>query len=623
MAVTLDEPIYNVTLPGSPDVKGTITFQQMGPKKRATIEVSGIMANGAPVALEYSEVNSDGNIGFTGAYSFANFDVLAQEIIYNVSNNITGIGGGGVLEKTLQNLESEVIPNNGEEEVPVYIVRSSIPNGGPRGQITFEFRESEGQREIGAIGEIFRDTYNTEEFSLPNLGESSVNYDYKNLADNIINNWNSQIPELSGGLDEFGVLSIVETQTQPPQNFYNYTIIGKVIDGGSLEPLENVIITDDVKSVGLIGSNTYSEPTGEFILMGEYQKEKTFSLSFSLEGYTTKDNYSPFQNIDGDILSLKKDIGIIELNTSIVSKKSTIAEAPLEDIQIKTIQLSEKLKDPQGFFIDAFLQKLVKQLKTQMLPFVLQQLVAFGITNAAEAIKKSPNELNIVCPANLEALNIAIEQKNKLTKQLNNLFNALNTIKDGVSFANQIITVSEVVFQTLSALILAFPNIPFAPDPTKFFTSKLPPLQNQSVQEVITRVIAALKILTASTELILNILIQLLQKLLSYLALLDGAIQKCALDGALSQESLDIDLLATTQEQANQGSSIITNVNGFEMAVMSVDGTTQDQLKRRKAVARNQAGVIMLQGEPSFSSNDQILIDELVFYIQQNNLKAD
>ena len=519
--------------------------------------------------------------------------------------------------------EPEVVPNDGEEEVPVYIVRSSIPNGGPRGQITFEFRESEGQREIGAIGEIFRDTYNTEEFSLPNLGESSVNYDYKNLADNIINNWNSQIPELSGGLDEFGVLSIVETQTQPPQNFHNYTIIGKVIDGGSLEPLENVIITDDVKSVGLIGSNTYSEPTGEFILMGEYQKEKTFSLSFSLEGYTTKDNYSPFQNIDGDILSLKKDIGIIELNTSIVSKKSTIAEAPLEDIQIKTIQLSEKIKDPQGFFIDAFLQKLVKQLKTQMLPFVLQQLVAFGITNAAEAIKKSPNELNIVCPANLEELNIAIEQKNKLTKQLNNLFNALNTIKDSVSFANQIVTVSEVVFQTLSALILAFPNIPFAPDPTKFFTSKLPPLQNQSVQEVITRVIAALKILTASTELILNILLQLLQKLLSYLALLDSAIQKCALDGALPQESLDIDLLAATQGQANQGSPVVTNVNGFEMSVISVSGTTDDQLERRRAIARNKDGVIMLQGEPSFSSNDQILIDELIFYIKQNNLKAD
>ena len=31
----------------------------------------------------------------------------------------------------------------------------------------------------------------------------------------------------------------------------------------------------------------------------------------------------------------------------------------------------------------------------------------------------------------------------------------------------------------------------------------------------------------------------------------------------------------------------------------------------------------MLRGEASFSSNDQILIDELVYYIQTNDLKAD
>jgi hypothetical protein len=59
------------------------------------------------------------------------------------------------------------------------------------------------------------------------------------------------------------------------------------------------------------------------------------------------------------------------------------------------------------------------------------------------------------------------------------------------------------------------------------------------------------------------------------------------------------------------------------MGVIPVEGTTNDQLLRRKAIARNKAGVIMLQGEPSFSSNDQILIDELIFYIKQNDLKAD
>jgi hypothetical protein len=50
---------------------------------------------------------------------------------------------------------------------------------------------------------------------------------------------------------------------------------------------------------------------------------------------------------------------------------------------------------------------------------------------------------------------------------------------------------------------------------------------------------------------------------------------------------------------------------------------TDNPLKRRRAIARNKQGVVMLQGDLSFSSIDQILIDELVFYIQQNNLKAD
>jgi hypothetical protein len=62
-------------------------------------------------------------------------------------------------------------------------------------------------------------------------------------------------------------------------------------------------------------------------------------------------------------------------------------------------------------------------------------------------------------------------------------------------------------------------------------------------------------------------------------------------------------------------------VNGFEMGVETE--VTDKPLKRRRAIARNKGGVVMLQGEWSFSSIDQILIDELVFYIQQNNLKAE
>ena len=50
---------------------------------------------------------------------------------------------------------------------------------------------------------------------------------------------------------------------------------------------------------------------------------------------------------------------------------------------------------------------------------------------------------------------------------------------------------------------------------------------------------------------------------------------------------------------------------------------TENSLKCRRATATNTQGVVLLRGEYSFSSIDQILIDELVFYIQTNNLKAD
>ena len=59
------------------------------------------------------------------------------------------------------------------------------------------------------------------------------------------------------------------------------------------------------------------------------------------------------------------------------------------------------------------------------------------------------------------------------------------------------------------------------------------------------------------------------------------------------------------------------------MCVIPVDSAVIWGLKRRQAIARNPSGIIMLRGEPSFSSNDQILIDELVYYIQSNNLTVD
>ena len=514
----------------------------------------------------------------------------------------------------------EPIPETGEEEVPVYIVRSSVP-GGLRGQIYFEFRDGlDGQRELGGIGELNQDTYNTEEVIFSSIGESSTDFNYRGMGDSILQQLNNQIKEIDG-VEEFGVLSIVETQTEPPQNFYEYTIIGKVVDSLSKEPLEDVYITDDVKSVGLVGSNINSEPSGDFILNGEYQKDKIFNLTFSLPNYQSK-TITPFSKNEFDILTVKKDVGIIELDFALPSKKAIIIDAPLPDIEVKAIALQEKLKDPIGFAQAEMLQNLVRTAKTVLLPAVLALIAKFGIAKAKEMLGKKLEDIDFTCPGDIDEIKKLIDAKNKLTKQLNNIFQTLKTIKIGVETADKIISVANIVAQTLSTLILLFPTIPFAPSPTAPLTTKVPTKNGpkDTIQQI-AEILGKLKILSSSILLVLNVLIGILQEILNYMALLDMLIQDCA--GDVNQETISNDLLEATQQQALQGNPVVTNVNGFEMSVISVSGTTNDQLKRRRAVARNKAGVIMLQGEPSFSSNDQILINELVFYIEQNNLKAD
>ena len=169
------------------------------------------------------------------------------------------------------------IPETGEEEVPVYLVKSSIPNG-PRGQITFEFRSDGSNNTVLCLGEMDRDTYNTDEVIFTTETENSTDFNYEKLANSVLQKMNDQVNLVSGFKEIFGVLSLVQTDTEPPQNFRNYTIVGKVVDSLSKEPLSNVFITDDVKSVGLVGANINSEPTGDFTLMGEYQNGKTFNL---------------------------------------------------------------------------------------------------------------------------------------------------------------------------------------------------------------------------------------------------------------------------------------------------------------------------------------------------------
>ena len=215
------------------------------------------------------------------------------------------------------------------------------------------------------------------------------------------------------------------------------------------------------------------------------------------------------------------------------------------------------------------------------------------------------------CPPTNDINNI-IERKNKLVKQLNQTLKVIDITTKTLGITGGVIQSLEIAFNILKNLPIPSSVPPGVGLPVNVI------LDIQDRKDDVSKIINRLKTVNISTLSILVLLRQVLLQVIQLLNMLDTLIQECYPDA--EQEQLDIILTDLTDIQSEEV-SIVTNVNGFEMKV-ETENTTKP-LKRRRATAQNKQGVIMLKGEWSFSSIDQILIDELVFYIQQNNLKAD
>jgi len=235
-------------------------------------------------------------------------------------------------------------------------------------------------------------------------------------------------------------------------------------------------------------------------------------------------------------------------------------------------------------------------------------------------------------PKNIDGLNKIIKIKNKITKQLNNLFRGINTLERAANIPKKIITTAE---KTIPPLKLAIKSVAFIPSTVSTPIPVGPILIAEDAIEALKDLIDVNKGKLGFNNFQITMLKTELKKVLDLLKILDFLIQTSAEElsnaGGLdnkkqneitTQESISKELLDSTQNQSNQLSPVVKDVNGFKMEVITIDGGIDTNLKRRQAVARNSQGIIMLKGDQSFSSNDQILIDELVYYIQQNDLKA-
>ena len=204
--------------------------------------------------------------------------------------------------------------------------------------------------------------------------------------------------------------------------------------------------------------------------------------------------------------------------------------------------------------------------------------------------------------------------KNKLYKKINIITNTIDTTTKALGITQGILGGMEIALNILKSL----------PIPVAVAGVGIPMNVITQVQSSIKKIEGTISKLNAIDAGVLSILVairQILTQLMQYLNLLDILIQHCSPDTPQSQEQLNRALLNLTKEAESQTIVTPSTINGFTLTVETE--TTEKPLKRKRAIAKNKSGVNLLQGEWSFSSINQILIDELSFYIQINNLKAD
>ena len=437
-----------------------------------------------------------------------------------------------------------------------------------------------------------------------------------------------------------------------------YTITGRLQDKNTNTPMQGAKVTLGVNTDVLIDKNTSTNPLG----VNENLIPKNTSVNLNDLVFIPVPGQSDRTDKQGNF-SIKVKVPIIPENqrTPLVfgllySKSGYLPETQAiinGDKTIKTslplssmVNISESAKTISQGFSDSIdlaqsavgalamgifdriisakkfsIGKIVDVIKTKLIPLVITLLLSFGISKLSQKNRKT-------CPSP-DALRDVIRTRNRVVRQLNQMFKMI-VINSALAFAFRSLA------QILKGVRLAMDglSIPQATGiiPAKDFggliaaapysmTAKL-----QHINDELEKLEEKSEGISKATLVSLVFVIAGTATVILLLKSIDQMTQECAEENGVTDlelTAINQELLDLSEEEAEDGNPIIGNVNGFIFSVETDNANPVGTLKRRFAVAKDSRGITLLRGEPSFSSSDQILIDELIFYIQQNDLKAN
>ncbi len=224
-----------------------------------------------------------------------------------------------------------------------------------------------------------------------------------------------------------------------------------------------------------------------------------------------------------------------------------------------------------------------------------------------------------LCPKGDRLLEI-LKKRNKLVRQLNNLLRVVRTISKILKVTKALIFGLQLGIRitTLTSLPVTFSaQVSEGIAELKRILNKADP------------VVSTLSITAATIGFLLSYILSLLD-------LLDKLIQNCAQEinpetgePELSFEAIDEEINNFRDPTSEKEQDIVDPFTGkpfpykgFTFEIKN-DTSQNFQYPKRYAIARNVQGIQVLRSESSFASNPSILIEELKFVIDRDNLRAD
>jgi hypothetical protein len=320
-------------------------------------------------------------------------------------------------------------------------------------------------------------------------------------------------------------------------------------------------------------------------------------------------------------------MGPLELEL-IRQEEAIVRQQAQENIQLQQVDstiveqnIPEELK-PKG---KAKLGQRILNLGKQTLKLILPKLTSLAKEYALGEFEQAKTEAT--SPEQVEALKQqfcpAPDQLQRLIDTRNNIVGQLNSIGTKLSTLNFSIGGLQDVTNTLKSLLSSVETAKLVASAAAKVVPVIPgavPALLSDLETIDDKVLPLLEKNSGSinaTVVPLAVVTSIINKIVNALGQLDSLILLCSPNSTLNTISDTIVQTANNQTQAdvNDGS-----YKGFTFQIEEVPFSPT--VNRKRALAFNQSGIILLQTELSFTANEQTLINELKLIIDRDDLKA-